>query len=221
MIRPITYNNGKVPPFIDRILNHFQNSNPTGIFTGIGSAFEINSGSIDYGTSGYCKFNLKEGFATIYGGSVYVEEGTAFAPHDISSGTQLPGIPMTVTNTGSLGIRIDLSKPTGEQVRFYSKTSQTLTQQDLITLKTSGIYEFELYKYTSDGNTCSFIKTTGNLIKSSKTELDEIKASITTLTTNLTSGAFIVATANKVVAVTSTTNAVSFYVGTKLIQMEW
>jgi len=222
MLRGIQYDNGKVPPFIDRFLNYFNLASPTGILKGIGNECEINDPSISYGVSGYVQFKFKEGLALIYGGASYIENETDFKPHDISSGALLDGLPLTQTNTGSLGIRIDLSKPKDEQVRFYYKTTQTLVQQDLNALKSSGVYEFELYKYTSTGSVVTFTKNNEFLILTTKKELDDLKLDLSTykITTNNTINTNI--TAQRIVYTTTAPTAsppagtLIFYMGASL-----
>lgn len=177
MLRHINFNNGRVPAFIDRLLNYFQQSKPTGIFKDIDSECIINDTSKDYSTSGYLKFKLKAGLITVYGGAIYIDEDTEFKPYDITTSSELVGLPLTQTNTGSIGVRVDLSKPVGEQVRFYYKTTQSLVQQDLNELKTSGVYEFELYKYTSTGSSVTFTRA-DNLIKTNEDIINDIQSAL-------------------------------------------
>jgi len=136
----ITYSKiGRTPPFIDAIVKAFSFVEDTGIFD-----YAENCSStipIDYVSAvGYGRITFNEGFGFIKGRAFYIEQGTTI------------DIPLTDTTGGSIGIKVDLTKVAGLEFAFYSKTTQTLTQDDLIENRATGVYEFELYKYTCSEN---------------------------------------------------------------------
>lgn len=106
---------------------------------------------IDYSVSGYGTIKFNSGAINICGRVIYIDADTELA------------IPLTATSTGSIGVKVDLSQAVGEQVDFYSKTTQSLTQQDLNENK-NGVYEFEIFKYTSNGVSITLTKQ-NNLIE--------------------------------------------------------
>ena len=96
---------------------------------------------IDYVSAvGYGRVSFNEGFGFIKGRAFYIEPTTTL------------DIPLTDTAGGSIGVKVDLSKSAGLEFAFYSKTTQTLTQDDLIENRATGVYEFEIYKYTCADN---------------------------------------------------------------------
>jgi len=133
-------NSGIVTPHIDSILNYYQNIRGTGYYDGIGDGGLVTI-SIDYTTAGYGKLTFNLGFFSIYGRHAMIEQGTQLS------------VPLTITSTGSIGIKVNLALAAGLEAQFYSKTSQSLTQNNLFTAPTSGIYELEIYRYTCDGTT--------------------------------------------------------------------
>lgn len=80
---------------------------------------------------------FNKGAVSICGGIGIVEQGTRF---EIDKNTNY-------TN-GSLGIKVDLSKPAGSEMTFYAKNGDTLQTDDLLIQETTGVYELELYKFT-------------------------------------------------------------------------
>ncbi len=130
---------GRTPPFIDAIVKAFSFVEDTGIFD-YADDCSITI-PIDYVSAvGYGRVTFNEGFGFIKGRAFYIERGTTF------------DIPLTTTTGGSIGVKVDLSKSAGLEFAFYSKTTQTLTQDDLIENRATGVYEFEIYKYTCADN---------------------------------------------------------------------
>ena len=139
-------NSGIVTPHIDSILNYYQNIRGTGYYDGIGDGGLVTI-SIDYTTAGYGKLTFNLGFFSIYGRHAMIEQGTQLS------------VPLTITSTGSIGIKVNLALAAGLEAQFYSKTSQSLTQNNLFTAPTSGIYELEIYRYTCDGTTLALTRS--------------------------------------------------------------
>ena len=130
---------GRTPPFIDAIIKAFSFAEDTCIFD-YADYCSITI-PIDYVSAvGYGRVTFNEGFGIIKGRAFYIEQGTTF------------DVPLTTTTGGSIGIKVDLTKSAGLEFAFYSKTTQTLTQDDLIENRATGVYEFEIYKYTCANN---------------------------------------------------------------------
>lgn len=130
---------GRTPPFIDAIVKAFSFVEDTGIFD-YADDCSITI-PIDYVSAvGYGRVTFNEGFGFIKGRAFYIEQGTTL------------DIPLTTTTGGSIGVKVDLSKSAGLEFAFYSKTTQIYTQDDLIENRATGVYEFEIYKYTCADN---------------------------------------------------------------------
>lgn len=136
----VTYSKiGRTPPFIDAIVKAFSFVEDTGIFD-YADDCSITI-PIDYVSAvGYGRVTFNEGFGFIKGRAFYIEPNTTF------------DVPLTATTGGSIGIKVDLTKSAGLEFAFYSKTTQTLMQDDLIENRATGVYEFEIYKYTCADN---------------------------------------------------------------------
>lgn len=139
MLREITFDSKKVPAFLDGAINTMTLAKKTGIIN-LFSKCTVTA-PIDYTVTGYGTITFNDGAIVICGRVIYIEAGTTLA------------VPITTTAGGSIGVKVDLNQNAGSQVTFYSKTTQILTQQDLNTNKTNGVYEFEIFKYTSNGTT--------------------------------------------------------------------
>lgn len=137
---------GICTPHIDGILNFYQNSRGTGFYSGIGDGGLVTA-PINYGTSGVGILTFNLGLFCVYGRNVMIEQGTQLS------------VPLTATGSGSIGIRVNLALAAGLEVQFYSKTSQSLTQNNLFTLPTSGVFELEIYRYTANGTTLTLTRS--------------------------------------------------------------
>lgn len=110
-----------------------------------------------YGVSvsnGEASFYLHSGYVAICGRIVYIEEATQVHV----------ALPASGTVRGSFGIKVDLSNIVDAEVVFYAKESGSLIQNDLNENPTTGIYEFELYKYDSTPTTFSLSTKTPEVI---------------------------------------------------------
>lgn len=149
MLREITFDSKKIPAFLDGAINAMALYKQTGIINKFDKCTV--TAPIDYTTTGYGTITFNDGAIVICGRVIYIEAGTTLA------------IPITTTAGGSIGVKVDLNQNAGSQVAFYSKTTQTLTQQDLNENKTDGIYEFEIFKYTSNGTTLTLTYQTASV----------------------------------------------------------
>ena len=150
MLIPITFKNddtaskksrvGKITPANARLLNSFSLLKKVGIFEGYGSNCSAISTTITANSDNTFTITLNKGAFNIYGGVGVIEQGTTVI------------IPNTYSR-GSFGIRVDLKNDAGQEVLFYTKSQDdALVQNDLQANEVSGVYEFELYKYTINGS---------------------------------------------------------------------
>lgn len=159
---------GKVPPNMARALYAYGLSKKTGIFKGYGNECSITA-QTTY-TSGYDKATVifDKGLISICGGIIYMEQGTECVI-DITS---------SMANA-SLGLKVDLSKPEGEEVSFFVKAGN-LEKDDLQANDTTGVYEFEIYKINIVANTSlSLGAKTTEYVDSVNDALDAIITSFT------------------------------------------
>lgn len=166
MLREITFDSKKIPAFLDGAINAMALYKQTGIINKFDKCTV--TAPIDYTTTGYGTITFNDGAIVVCGRVVYIEAGTTLA------------VPITTTAGGSIGVKVDLNQNAGSQVAFYSKTTQTLTQQDLNENKTDGIYEFEIFKYTSNGTTLVLTYQTASIFDANETIIAGIKADILT-----------------------------------------
>lgn len=160
MLREITFDSKKIPAFLDGAINAMALYKQTGIINKFDKCTV--TAPIDYTTTGYGTITFNDGAIVICGRVVYIEAGTTLA------------IPITTTAGGSIGVKVDLNQNAGSQVAFYSKTTQTLTQQDLNENRADGIYEFEIFKYTSNGTTLTLTYQTASVFDSNEININNI-----------------------------------------------
>lgn len=145
MLKGYTFDeNLDVPSWADGALYSMLLSKETGIW----NMFEKCdvTAPIDYDTTaGFATIKFNKGAISVNGRALFIDQNTEFK------------VPLTATSTGSIGVRIDLSKPVTEQYEFYSKTTQSLVQEDLNDNRL-GKYEFEIFKYTSTGGSITLSK---------------------------------------------------------------
>lgn len=147
MLIPITFKNdsassktGKTTPVIERFKNAYSFSKKVGIFEGYGKNCSALSTTISANTDGTFSVKFNKGAIGIYGGIGVIEQGTTL------------NIPNTISS-GSLGVKINLSNPAGTEMQFYAKSlNDALVQDNLQENETSGVYEFEIYKYSISGS---------------------------------------------------------------------
>ena len=149
---------GKVSTITARMLYANTFSGKVGIVKGYKKDDATDELSVSYdssaSTSTQFRLVFNKGAVSIYGGVGIVEQGTIF------------DVPKGLTNY-SLGIKIDLTQPAGNEMMFYYKpSSESLIQQDLQIRDTDGVYEFELFKITTTGSTPSVTEKTTQYIQS-------------------------------------------------------
>jgi hypothetical protein len=164
MLRGITFKQGNVTPHLDAIIHKFQMYNPSGIYDGIGGECGITA-PVDYPSAGQAKVTLNAGMISIQGRHIYIDAGTEFT------------FTLSATSTGSLGVKIDLSQPAGSEVSFYTKSTYTLTQNDLAANQTTGVYEFEIYRFTATTSTLTLGSKTAGKVKSNAQIVDDFYGS--------------------------------------------
>lgn len=203
MLRPLIFKNndtetvktkiGKVSSQLARMIYSFTLSGKVGILKDYGSECSIAQSVV--GGLGKTTVTLNKGAVSIYGGIIYIEPNTTI---------EVPN----VTN-GSIGIYVDLSENAGKEAVFKAGENPPTDTDDLQANETTGKYYFELYKYSVSGSTFSTTSKTDKYIYSNKYLGDVIE------------GSQPVPKANQIVPSATTSNSVSFYIGEKLVKMEW
>lgn len=160
MLKGFTFDeNLEVPSWADGALYSMLLSKETGIWNKFDKC-DVTA-PIDYDTTaGFATIKFNKGAISVCGRVLFIDQNTEFK------------VPLTATQTGSIGVRINLSKPVTEQYEFYSKTTQSLVQEDLNDNRL-GKYEFEIFKYTSTGGSITLNKQE-NYIESSSEVLEEV-----------------------------------------------
>lgn len=110
-------------------------SNPCGLKTDISVS------------SNFATITLNAGYISILGRLIYIEDGTTVE-------ITLPN----ETQTGSFGIRVNLSESGSAECSWFTKTGNL--QTDNIVDNPTGIYEFRLYDYTATANSLTFTNKT-------------------------------------------------------------
>lgn len=186
---------GKVSAKLQRLINSYLFIDKVGILDGYGNNCNIQL-PVVVGTLGKTTITFDKGALSIYGGVVYIEQGTTL---------EIPN----VTN-GSIGIYVDLSNNPGNEpgfeVSFYAGDNPPTDTDNLQDNEVTGKYYFELYKYSTAGNNFEILKKTNKIIKTAVDYSNENNS---------------VAKANKIVPSATTDNSVSFYIGDNVIRLEW
>lgn len=131
---------GKITPADARLFNAYELSKKVGIFSGYGGNCTAINTTITANADNTYSIVLNKGAIGIYGGIGIIEQGTSI------------NIPSSITQ-GSFGVRVNLQNSAGAEMQFYYKAqSEALVQNDLNADEVSGIYEFELYKYSISGS---------------------------------------------------------------------
>ena len=149
---------GKVSTITARMLYANTFSGKVGIVKGYKKDDATDELSVAYDntatTSTTFRLVFNKGAVSIYGGVGIVEQGTVL---DIARG---------LTNN-SVGIRINLANPAGQEMEWYVKSpTETLQKDDLQIHDTDGVYEFELFKITTTGTTPTVSEKTTQYIQS-------------------------------------------------------
>lgn len=131
---------GKITPVDARLFNAFGLSKKVGVFKGYGGDCRAINTMVTANNDNTYSIILNKGAICIYGGIAIIEQGTTIT------------VPNTYSN-GSFGVRVNLQNSAGAEMQFYYKSqSEALIQNDLQEDEVSGIYEFELYKYSISGS---------------------------------------------------------------------
>ena len=153
-MRGITFDGQNNPAIIDAILNAYSNNKRTGIFKDYADECDINSG-ISYDST-TATVTFKKGALMICGRVCYIRAGETLV------------LPLTATTTGSIWVKVDLSKSiASSEVQFELGTSTTTptNKDDLLNNETDGVYYFIIYKYTSNGSTIELTKNTAEYVE--------------------------------------------------------
>ena len=102
-------------------------------------------------SSGFATITLNAGYVSILGRLIYIEDGTRVE-------ITLPN----ETQTGSFGIRVNLSESGSAECSWFTKTGNL--QTDNIVDNPTGIYEFRLYDYTATSSTLTLTNKTTEMI---------------------------------------------------------
>ena len=103
-------------------------------------------------------FYLHNGYAVICGRLVYIEEASQCSIT----------LPISGTEQGYFGIKIDLSAAEDAECSFFQKTG-TLVQNDLNENPISGVYEFPLFRYTATSATVTSLTKIADIIEIAQT----------------------------------------------------
>lgn len=169
-LQKITFDGANVTSKIDADLYHFLFSNSIGILNGL-------KNNINYSLSG-SNITFQDGYISIYGRLIYVENGTQVS---ILLDSSKYGYVVIGVNTVNNTILIYTKEQTGS---YPTLTTTNLSSSD-------GLYEFPICAYTKTNTavtlntyfTRSFIKVNQSLIDSSKSSvIDELAAKQISLT---------------------------------------
>lgn len=142
----------------------------TGVLDLLGKASANPNITISGGTA---TFTLQSGYIAICGRLVYIEDATEVS-------ITLP----TRAGNGSFGVKVNLTSTGQYECAFYSKMvfdqnyTPTLTTDDLNENPSSGVYEFELYKYTATADTFAFSQKTTEVIEPNSALLERVDEEI-------------------------------------------
>ena len=188
---------GKVSSKLARMIYAQNLSGKVGIFKGYGNECSIYQSVV--GSLGKTTITFNKGAISIYGGIVYIEQGTTL---------EVPN-----ETNGSIGIYVDLSQEAGNEVSFYAGGNPPTDVDNLQDNETTGKYYFELYKYSVSGTTFKTISKTDKII--------EPQSDLTDKLNKIVEGTNPVPRASKVDAIINSDNSIGFYVGDNYIVMEW
>lgn len=157
---------GKVTPNMSRLLYAYSLRGKTGILKDYASECSITI-PVDYASNiGYGRVTFNKGVLSVCGGIVYIEQGTTF------------DIPVTSDmQNASLGVRVDLSRDAGNEVEFFYKTG-SLTQNDLQDNETSGVYEFDIYKFNVTSGLITLTQKTDKVCTSIDQLIEDLETGV-------------------------------------------
>lgn len=145
---------GKVTPVFARARNSYEIYSQRGIDgaykkAGILKDYGQECTATHYETTGVSQITFGKGIVVVYGGYIYIEDGT-----------MLDGdLPLTPNTSGYIGLRVNLNNSAGQEVKLIY--SNDAPKKNNLIVNETGEYDFVLYNYAvgSDGSITTFEKT--------------------------------------------------------------
>lgn len=188
---------GKVSSKLARMIYSHNLTGKVGILKSYGNECNISNQVV--GSLGKTTITFDKGALSVYGGIVYIEQGTTL---------EIPNV-----SNGSIGVYVDLTQQAGNEVSFYAGNDVPTDKDNLQNNENSGKYYFELYTYTVSGTSFTILSKTDLFIKP--------QSEITESLERILDSTNAVPRASRLDAVSQTENSVSFYIDNNLIRMEW
>jgi len=91
---------------------------------------------------------IDKGYIVVFGRLITIEQSTTITMDLPQSGMQ----------TGIIGIKIDLAESEANEVKWFVKTTQAVTE-NLLEKSSTGVYEFVLYNYTATSSSLNITRT--------------------------------------------------------------
>ncbi len=156
---------GRITPAQQAQLNAWSLSKKTGILDW-GGKCTITNTVPERASNGDVTITFNKGYIVICGRLIECEDGTNFTFNT------------SVNETGKIILKIDLNS-SGENEFVIEKTTRSqLTQQDLNENPVTGIYEFELYSYTTTSTNVSFTSSVSSYVKNLDGLVEDIKSNV-------------------------------------------
>lgn len=154
---------GRITPAQQAQLNAWSLSKKTGILDW-GGKCTITNTVPERASNGDVTITFNKGYIVICGRLIECEDGTNFTFNT------------SVNETGKIILKIDLNS-SGENEFVIEKTTRSqLTQQDLNENPVTGIYEFELYSYTTSATNVSFTNSISSYVKNVDGLVEDIRS---------------------------------------------
>lgn len=112
------------------------------IYTSAGNPEPVSIKTTSLDTTGYVKITFNRGYVVIYGRLIYVEQ-------DEQVMFPLP----TGTESGSIGITVDLGASGANEVKWFMTANTLRTNTNLLDNEANGVYDLALYGYTANSST--------------------------------------------------------------------
>lgn len=156
---------GRITPAQQAQLNAWSLSKKTGILDW-GGKCTITNTVPERASNGDVTITFNKGYIVICGRLIECEDGTNFTFNT------------SANETGKIVLKIDLNS-SGENEFVIEKTTRSqLTQQDLNENPVTGIYEFELYSYTTTATNVSFTSSVSSYVKNLDGLVEDIKSDV-------------------------------------------